>query len=113
EGGQLLYAFEPEHGVDNPHQGTITALHFTPQCRLVSASRDNTMRIWELREKGAHLVGEPITGRGGSVGNLGVSSDGHWGLLDKGKILQVVSLADRRTMSVVQNPSGTTPFETL
>jgi WD40 repeat protein len=113
EGAKLLYPFDAEHGVDNPHQGTITALHFTPQCQLVSASRDNTLRVWELRTKGAHLVGEPITGRGGSVGSLGVSADGAWALLDKGKMLQVISLVDRRTQSVLQNPSGATPFETL
>jgi len=114
EGGKLLYTFDAEHGVDNPHQGTITALHFTPQCQLVSASRDNTIRVWGLREKGAHLIGEPITGRGGNVASLGVSGDGKWALLDKGKMLQVLSLADRRTHSVIQNvSSGATPFETL
>ena len=112
-GGKLVYALDAEHGVDNPHQGTITALHFTPQARLVSASRDNSLRVWELRAKGAALVGEPITGRGGSVGFLGVSSDGQWALFDKGKVLQLVSLADRHTHNVLQNTSGATPFETL
>jgi WD40 repeat protein len=112
-GGKLAYVLDAEHGVDNPHQGTITALHFTPQAHLVSASRDNTLRVWDLRARGATLVGEPITGRGGSVGNLGVSSDGQWALFDKGKMLQLVSLADRQTHNVLQNPSGANPFDTL
>jgi WD40 repeat protein len=113
DGGKLVYLFDPEHGVDNPHQGTITALHFTPQCHLISASRDNTLRVWELREKGAYLVVVPLTGRSGNVGDLGVSADGAWMLFDKGKALQVVSLTDRRTHSVIQHGQAGTPFETL
>ena len=115
DGCKLLYTFDAEHGVENPHSGTITALHFTPQCQLVSSSKDNTMRIWELREKGAREVGEPITGRGGSgtsVDDLGVSTDGQWALLDVGKVLQLFSLADRRTHGVIKNV-GATPFQTL
>jgi len=114
DGAKLLYTFDAEHGVEEPHQGAITALHFTPQCQLISASRDNTIRVWELREKGAHQVGETITGRGGNVPNLDVSKDGKWALLDKGKILHVVSVADRRPHSVVKNAaSSASPFETL
>jgi WD40 repeat protein len=115
DGGQckVVYPFDPAHGVEGGHQGDITALHFTPQCSLVSASRDNTIRVWKLREKGAHMVGEPITGRGGSVANLGVSEDGRWMLLDYGKLLQVISLADGRAGIPLKNPTGTTPFETL
>jgi WD40 repeat protein len=115
EGCKLLYTFDAEHGVENPHSGSITALHFTPQCQLVSASKDNTVRIWELRAKGAREVGEPITGRGGSgasVDNLGVSADGQWALLDVGKVVQLMSLADRRTHGVIKNV-GATPFQTL
>jgi len=110
---KLLYTFDAEHGVGSPHQGAITALHFTPQCQLVSASRDNTLRVWGLRRQGAHLIGEQFAGRGGSVGNLGVSKDGQWALLDKGKMLQVLSLADRRIQGIVQNVSSATPFEAL
>jgi WD40 repeat protein len=115
DGCKLLYTFDAEHGVENPHSGTITALNFTPQCQLVSASKDNTVRVWELREKGAREVGEPITGRGGSgtsVDNLGVSHDGQWALLDVGKVIQMMSLADRRTHGVIKNV-GATPFQTL
>jgi WD40 repeat protein len=110
---RLLYPFDQAHCMGSLHQGDITALHFTPQCQLVSASRDNTLRIWKLREKGAHLVGEPITERAGSVPHLGVSGDGRFALLDKGNVLQVIALADRGVSSLLQNPSGTTPFETL
>jgi WD40 repeat protein len=111
--GKLKYPFDAEHGVDNPHQDSITALHFTPQCTLVSASRDQTLRIWELRQNGAHELGDPITGRGGSVADLGVSQDGKWALLEKGKELQILSLADRREYGEIKNHSGATPFETV
>jgi WD40 repeat protein len=115
EGCKLVYVFDAEHGVDNPHSGSITALNFTPQCQLISASKDNTVRVWDLRQKGAREVGEPITGRGGSgasVDNLGVSANGEWALLDVGKVIQLMSLADRRTHGVIKNV-GATPFQTL
>jgi len=35
-----VYGFDPAHGVDWPHSGTITSLRFTPDSRLVSAARD-------------------------------------------------------------------------
>jgi WD40 repeat protein len=107
-----VYAFDAAHGVDHPHSGPITSLTFTPHCRLVSAARDNTLRVWELFEKGARLVGDPIAGRGGSVGQLGVSRDGRYMLFDQGKTLQLLGV-DGRTLMTVQNPAGVIPFETL
>lgn len=111
--GKLAYAFDAAHGADNPHQGGITALTFTPQSRLVSASRDNTVRIWNLKEKGAHLEGLPITGRSGNVNQLGVSQDGRWMLFDQGKSLHMRALPDGQTVNTLKNPAGATPFETL
>ena len=112
EGGKLVYPLDAEHGVKEPHAGSITSLHFTPQCELVSAGRDNTLRIWKLHQRAARQVGAPITGRAGSVTNLGVSRDGQWALFDMGKMLQILSLPDRRTFSVIQGITAT-PFETL
>jgi WD40 repeat protein len=107
-----IYPFDAAHGVEQPHSGPVTSLTFTPQCRLVSAARDNTLRVWELHEKGAHLVGDPISGRGGSVNQLGVSRDGRYMLFDQGKTLQLLGL-DGRTLTTIQNPAGVIPFETL
>jgi WD40 repeat protein len=111
--GKLKYAFDPAHGADNPHQGAITALAFTPHSRLVSASRDNTLRVWNLCEKGAYLEGLPITGRSGTVNQLGVSQDGRWMLFDQGKSLQFMNVPDGEPVNTLKNPGGTTPFETL
>src|SRR5204862_4078046 len=60
---KAVYPFDAEHGVENPHQGTVTALHFTPEGKLVSAARDNTLRVWQLHANGAALEGEPVRGR--------------------------------------------------
>jgi len=103
-----LYAIE-DHGPAGP----VTSLAFTPQARLVAASRDNSLRVWELREKGAKIVGEPIGGRSGNVNQLGVSQDGRWMLFDQGKTLQLLSVQDGKTVSILQNIAGGTSFETL
>ena len=47
------YAFVPSTASRTHIAAPVTSLHFTPQCRLVSAGRDNTLRVWELHEKGA------------------------------------------------------------
>ena len=109
-----LYTFDHEHGVSNPHQGAITSLHFTPQSRLVSAARDNTLRVWNLFKDGAKAHLEPITNRSGNVGQLGVSTDGRWMLFDHGKTLHVMSVEKGQVAArPIQNPAGGIPFETL
>ncbi len=110
---ETVYAFDETHGVTDPHHGAITALHFTPQCRLVSASLDNTIRVWTLKDKGAALAYEPLGGRAGTVNHIDVSSDGRWLLFDQGKTLQIRSVADGRMVNTLQNPGGVIPFETL
>ncbi len=110
----LVYRFDLTHGVEHGHTDPITALTFTPQCRLVSASSDKTIRIWMLKEKGAVLVGEPISNRDGNVARLGVRADGKWFLFDKGNSLQFLSLeTPGAPITTLQNPGAATPFETL
>ena len=111
--GKVKYPFDFEHGVSDPHQGTITMLAFTPQCKLVSAARDNTLRVWTLHDNGAALDGDAISGRGGNVAMPGVSADGKLMVFDQGRTLQLLSVADHRTMATLQNPAAGTPFETL
>ncbi len=105
-----LYPFDAEHGVASPHDGPITSLHITPQCRLVSASRDDTLSVWELHERGAKLE-HKIHHRAGSVGHLDVSRDGKWMLFDLGKKLQILSVKDGTTVNSLENPQGAIPFE--
>ncbi len=49
ESGEFKYRFP------TAHLGDITSLTFTPQAKMVSASRDNTIRVWSLGDKGAKL----------------------------------------------------------
>jgi len=109
--GEVLYPFDADHGVEDPHQGTITSLYFTPQCKLVSAARDNTLRVWALQQLGVELEGAPIPHRDGTVSQLGVSADGRYMLFDKGKTLQLLDIADRSTACALENLAN--PFDTL
>jgi WD40 repeat protein len=114
--GEELYPLDAEHGVEEGHQGTITALTFTPQCTLVSAARDNKLRVWQLYRQGVIAQGLPIENRGGTVSQLGVSADGRFLLFDKGPSIQLIDSAnekDRKTVSVLDNLAGANPFDTL
>jgi WD40 repeat protein len=113
EDGKLVYAFDAAHGVEHPHQGAVTSLHFTPHSRLVSAARDDSLRVWDLKERGAHPHYDPLSNRGGTVHQLGVSQDGRFMLFDQGKSLQMYAVADRRMINWLKSPGGATSFETL
>jgi WD40 repeat protein len=111
--GTELYPFVPKHGVKQCHEDAVTALQFTPQCRLVSAGRDKTLRVWKLKEKGAVPDRKAIYNRDGNVPQLGVSHDGKWMLFDQGRTLKLLSVEThtlRHTMSV---PANSPPFDTL
>jgi len=109
------YAFVPQHGVDtnDQHHGAVTALHFTPQTRLISAGRDGNLRVWRLYEKGAKIE-QKLEGRSNSIAQLGVDHAGKWMLYDKmGKELQVLSVDDGTYVCSLHNPQGAIPFETF
>src|SRR5262249_60945780 len=86
--GKFKYAFPPQH------LGEIQSLTFTPQAKLVSAARDNTIVVWSLGEKGASFeyLG---SGRSGGVGRIGVSHSGAHAVFDVGQSLRVITLSDR------------------
>lgn len=111
--GKFQYSFTSQYGAFSPHQGAVTSLHFTPQCRLVSAARDNSVRIWEMHKGGVKLVGSPTVGRTGTVNQLGVSSDGRYMLFEQGKTLQMLSVDGGRTVNTITNPGGTILFDTV
>src|SRR4029077_14070428 len=60
--GTQRYAFVPKTGVGQKdiHEDPVTSLASTPQSRLISAGRDNSLRVWHLKDKGAHLDGKPV-----------------------------------------------------
>jgi len=112
------YPFVPKYGVKEPHQGPVTSLTFTPptkdvEGRLISASLDETLRVWKLLENGV-VLHKMVEKRAGTVSQLGVSADGAWMLFDKGKDLQILSALDgETTINTLSNPDGSVPFETL
>jgi WD40 repeat protein len=110
--GMLKYPFDPAHGVARAHDDAVTSLAFTPQCRLVSAGGDNTLRVWVLKDKGAYLEGK-IEKRKGTVRQLGVSRDGQWMLFDQGHMLKLYSVQLRKFVHTINLPANATPFDTL
>jgi WD40 repeat protein len=102
-----LYALPLEH------RDAVTSLRFTPQTTLLTVSRDRSVRVWRLGETGA-ATQSVLDHRGGSVDVLGVSSDGGRVLFDKdpGRI-DVVSLADERSVGTLQSATGGGKFSTL
>jgi WD40 repeat protein len=113
--GSERYAFTPENGVSNVHEDAVTSLHFTPQCKLISAGRDKTMHVYSLKEKGAANDDEAIKNREGNVARLGVSHDGKWMLFDqtRGRTLQLLSVEKQTLVHTLNVPVNATPFDTF
>jgi WD40 repeat protein len=111
-GDGFVYTLAAEAGAEQTHLGAVTALHFTPQARLISAGRDNTLRVWKLGRRAAELE-QFVGNRSGTVATLGVSPDGGRMLFDLRESLQVLSVRDGRTVGEVQSSFGATPFEAL
>lgn len=107
------YAFIPANGVSDGHDDAVTALNFTPQGRLISASKDKTLRVWHLKEKGASIDRKPLLHRKGDVQQLGVSQDGKWMLFDEGRTLKLMSVEKQLHTHTLSVPVNSTPFETL
>src|SRR5262249_11749746 len=104
DSASFKYRFQTAH-----HHGDIESLQFTPQAKLISAARDNTIAVWSLGEKNASLD-VVLEGRSGDVTRPGVSSDGRRLLFDIAQSLRVISLPSRRTEAVMQNVSDTYKF---
>jgi WD40 repeat protein/biotin carboxyl carrier protein len=92
--GKLRYwVHAREEGLEIAHRGAVTSVHFTPDGHLVSAGRDNTLKVWQLGPDGATLVAlQP--GRTGDVVQLGVSPDGRRLLFDHGEELRLLDWTD-------------------
>jgi hypothetical protein len=78
------------------HHSVVTALHFTPQGRVVSAGREPAVRVWEVGADGARAE-HRIDSRSGDVPMPGVTDDGSRLLLDADRShLDVIHLQDLR-----------------
>jgi WD40 repeat protein len=88
-GGARKFWLSAGAGTDSAHQGAVTAVNFTPDGHLVSAGRDNTLKVWKLSASGGELVGAQ-PGRTGDAPQLGVSKDGRRLLFDHGDELRIL-----------------------
>lgn len=98
--GQHLYWLQGDDAF-SAHQGTVTSLSFAPDGCLISAGRDNTVKVWRVIKssprsagaEGSGVRGELIAsyaGRSGETTDLGVSPDGHRLLFDMGEELRIL-----------------------
>jgi WD40 repeat protein/biotin carboxyl carrier protein len=78
-----------EDGQESAHQGAVTAVHFTRDGYLVSAGRDNALKVWKLGEQAAVLTAA-YPGRSGEAGAVGLSPDGRRLLFDHGEELRIL-----------------------
>ena len=107
ESGKKLYAFPAEH------RGPITCVHFLPQSRVVTVSKDNMVRVWMAGEKAAK-VEKTFEHRSGEVNALGVTPDGGRLLFDQDKArMHVLSLPDGLTEGVLTTPGEASKFTTF
>ncbi len=86
--GKHLFWLVAEEGL-SAHQGAVTSLRFCPDGQLVSAGRDQTVKIWKLSDSGGSLI-RAYSGRTCEVSQLGVSPEGKRVLLDLGEELRIV-----------------------
>ncbi len=96
------------------HRGAVTSLQFLPDSQLLSAGRDNLLRLWKLGTD-AGREETRIGGRSGDVTALGVSPDGKYVLYDPkpSKSLRMLSIPKWSAVDEIQAPTGATQFATL
>jgi hypothetical protein len=104
--GEILYRFPPGH------RAAVSALQFTPSSQLISAGKDNTLRLWSVHERGA-ILEATFDRRAGEVTNLGAAPDGTQALFDQGQSLRILSLPEGRTEGVLRQSGGAARFTTF
>jgi WD40 repeat protein/biotin carboxyl carrier protein len=86
--GKLCYWLHAGNAL-SAHQGSVTSLRFCPDGSLVSAGRDNVVKVWSLTANAGTLV-RVHSGRTAEVAQLGVSADGQRILFDLGEEMRVL-----------------------
>jgi len=101
--GKLRYWVQlSEDGLEVAHRGAVTTVQFTPDGHLVSAGRDQVLKVWKLGAESAALVAvQP--GRTGDIAQLGVSPDGRRVLFDHGEELRLVDWTDGSSQGVLRS----------
>jgi WD40 repeat protein/biotin carboxyl carrier protein len=84
------------------HQGVVTSLRFAPDGQLLSAARDNTLKLWQAGPSSGKLLGTQA-GRTGDVAQPGLSPDGKLVLFDHGEELRVLRRGDWAPLATLQS----------
>lgn len=93
--GSLRYRLPSEH------RGGLTFVGFTRRAQIVTASRDNALRLWTLGDAAARLE-TTFAQRSGDVPRVDVSGDGGRVLYDQGGGVQVLALPSGSTECVLR-----------
>jgi WD40 repeat protein len=83
------------------HSSPVTALHFAPDKRLISVSRDS-VRFWRLGADRAEALDETIHRGREPFDNLGVSPDGQRMMDEEGGEMRVISIPGARTEAIIR-----------
>ena len=94
------------------HRSGITSVAFAGAGQIVSAGKDNSIRVWAFdagKIDPSMLLS--FDKRSGDVSHLGVSPDGKSILFDQGKEIRVLSLADKHLLGIIHcNAGGSSSF---
>jgi WD40 repeat protein/biotin carboxyl carrier protein len=103
--GKFLFWLHAEDGL-SAHQGAVTSLRFCPDGHLVSAGRDNVVKVWKLGTEAGSLV-RIHSGRTCEVAQLGVGPEGRSILLDLGEELRILDRDDGKWLgSLISRRQG-------
>jgi WD40 repeat protein len=106
--GQVRYHIPSQRDVGG-HRNVVTSLFITPGMQMVSAGRDDTIRVWKLGAEGAEQE-QIIRRRGHEEDVLGVSHDGKWLLDEQGNEMRVLSLNNQMTEAILRNQAPSSKF---
>jgi WD40 repeat protein len=102
------------------HGGHVTSVTFlasgpedNPRLSVVSAGRDDVLRVWPLKPDGSPEQPAVLEGRGGEVLTLGVNARGNQLLFDQGRHLQVLSAEEGHALVGSLTATGGTNFSRL
>src|SRR5205085_1906625 len=91
------------------HLGAVTSLEWKLPDQIVSAARDNTLRVWKVGSSSGSLLAT-FTNRSGEVSRLGLSPDGMHTLFDQDQALRLLALPEGKVDGILQNGSDALHF---
>jgi WD40 repeat protein len=108
EDGQIILydtqTGEKIHHTNKAHTESVTAIYFVPDGKLVTVSRDHTVKIWSLEQDGLKEI-QKVARHATDIAQLGVSPDGKEFIDEQGDghELRVLSFDGQQTMCLCRN----------